>query len=163
MTADEQMATTTSKQATDGERSQRRLVFPLGPILVVLAVVAAAGGVFAFSLGKQILLADERLKVSNEWRAVQAAVLSYDTEYSRFPAAADNLTLTKILTGTSDVENPRTIAFLSVRSSEIGAKGEIIDPWGTPYQFFVTVDGKFHTRSAGPDKIFGTADDISNQ
>jgi hypothetical protein len=36
------------------------------------------------------------------------------------------------------------------------------DPWGTEYRYTVTTNG-FELRSAGPDKAFGTADDLTNR
>ena len=36
-----------------------------------------------------------------------------------------------------------------------------LDPWGTPYRYTTTTNG-FEIRSAGPDKAFGTADDLTN-
>ena len=41
--------------------------------------------------------------------------------------------------------------------------GEIIDPWKTPYRIIFDTDSKVHIVSAGPDKIFGTPDDITSQ
>lgn len=35
-----------------------------------------------------------------------------------------------------------------------------IDPWGVPYRYNTSTNG-FDIRSAGPDKTFGTADDLT--
>jgi hypothetical protein len=40
---------------------------------------------------------------------------------------------------------------------------EILDPWGIPFRITFDPDSKTHVISAGPDKIFGTPDDITNQ
>jgi type II secretory pathway pseudopilin PulG len=88
---------------------------------------------------------------------VQAAALNYYTEYSVYPVAPDNVTLIQKLTN----DNPRHIEFLSLKPSDQNAQGEMLDPWRTPIEMSVTEEGKFHWRSAGPDKTFGTADDIT--
>ena len=87
-------------------------------------------------------------------------MLNYYTEYSVYPVASDNATLIKSLGGVSADGNSRRIAFVSFRPSDLNAQGELLDPWGQPLQLSVDADGNFHARSAGPDKILGTADDI---
>ena len=39
-------------------------------------------------------------------------------------------------------------------------KGELVDPWGTPYFFHQLSGDHMEIHSAGPDKIMGTADDL---
>ncbi len=55
----------------------------------------------------------------------------------------------------------------SLVKNEYGAAdtpAEIYDPWGTVLDYrYVTSDNFPELVSAGPDKIFGTADDISNK
>lgn len=36
-----------------------------------------------------------------------------------------------------------------------------VDPWGTGIKYTLSSDGTFELRSAGPDKFFGTEDDIA--
>jgi hypothetical protein len=88
-------------------------------------------------------------------------VLNYDTEYDEYPVAPDNMTLIPLLDATSAKGNSRHIAFVSFKQSDLDAKDELLDPWGTPIHFSVTADGTVHARSAGPDRTFGTADDIT--
>ena len=42
----------------------------------------------------------------------------------------------------------------------LNAKGELIDPWGTPYFFHQLSGDHMEIHSAGPDKIMGTDDDL---
>ena len=42
----------------------------------------------------------------------------------------------------------------------LNAQGELTDPWGTPYFFHQLSRDKMEVRSAGPDKIMWTADDV---
>ena len=52
---------------------------------------------------------------------------------------------------------------LSVRKSDVNDKGEILDPWGTPLNFYFSYN-EVMIRSAGPNKVWedsaiATADD----
>jgi len=51
-----------------------------------------------------------------------------------------------------------------VRRSELNDKGEIVDPWGTPLQFYFS-HNEVLIRSAGPNKVWedsatANADDL---
>jgi hypothetical protein len=58
-------------------------------------------------------------------------------------------------------ENPKQTNFLKEEEGQrVNEKGELIDPWGTPY-FFHALSGKeMEIHSAGPDGIMWTADDL---
>ncbi len=43
----------------------------------------------------------------------------------------------------------------------LNAQGELVDPWGTPYFFHQLSRDKMEVRSAGPDKVMWTADDVT--
>ncbi len=42
----------------------------------------------------------------------------------------------------------------------LNAQGELVDQWGTPYFFHQLSRDKMEVRSAGPDKVMWTADDV---
>ncbi len=68
-----------------------------------------------------------------------------------------NPEFTKQLTG----DNPKHINFISPESGmRVNDNGELVDPWGTPYFFHQISGSDTEIRSAGPDKIMYTADDI---
>jgi hypothetical protein len=87
---------------------------------------------------------------------IQTACLSYMTEYDRLPPSSDNQKLAAALMG----NNSRHIVFVSFSRNELNSKGEIVDRWGTPLQITLQGTSTIQVTSAGPDKIFGTADDI---
>jgi len=138
---------------------KRRVV--LGVLIAVAILVVLVFGSLALSVGPQVILVAKKAKLKNEMVQVQTAVLSYYTEYSVYPAAPDAATLVRILTGATKDGNERQIAFATFKPSDLDAKGDLLDPWGTPIELSVTADGKLHARSAGPDKIFGTRDDVT--
>jgi hypothetical protein len=45
----------------------------------------------------------------------------------------------------------------------LNPEGELIDKWGTPYFFHQLSKDKMEVRSAGPDKVMWTQDDILAQ
>jgi hypothetical protein len=57
-------------------------------------------------------------------------------------------------------QNPKGINFLKADGNRVNDQGELVDSWGTPY-FFHQISGiEMEIRSAGPDRIMYTADDL---
>ena len=61
----------------------------------------------------------------------------------------ENLDISRAMSGQTE----KKVLILTVRKSEQNAKGEIVDPWGTPIQFYFSKNGVL-VRSAGPNKIW---------
>jgi hypothetical protein len=57
--------------------------------------------------------------------------------------------IAKALSGRSEKDR---VLILATSKNETNAKGEIIDPWGTPLQFFFAENGVM-IRSAGPNQV----------
>ena len=57
-------------------------------------------------------------------------------------------------------ENPKQINFLKPDGNRVSPKGELVDTWGTPYFFHQLSARQMEIRSAGPDRIMYTADDL---
>jgi len=71
----------------------------------------------------------------------------------------NNAEVTRALLG----ENPRKAAFVERKDVKLNEQGEMLDAWSRPY-FFHAITGKFmEVRSAGPDGVMFTADDIVGQ
>jgi hypothetical protein len=67
-----------------------------------------------------------------------------------------NPEITKALAG----ENAKQVNFLGTDANRVNQKGELVDAWGTPYFFHQLSAMQMEIRSAGPDKIMWTADDL---
>ena len=67
------------------------------------------------------------------------------------------LFLIKILMG----GNRRGIEFLTLKKSDINNEGEMLDAWGTPFRIDMADPQHPKIRSAGPDRKWGTADDLT--
>jgi hypothetical protein len=57
-------------------------------------------------------------------------------------------------------DNRLRFAFISPVHPAINARGEVCDRWGTPFRFHALSGTQMEIRSAGPDRKFGTADDV---
>ncbi len=74
----------------------------------------------------------------------------------RFPVAEDNAGLMRQLTARSGNRPP----LLPPDHPRLNARGELLDPWDTPYFFHHIAAQHLEVRSAGPDRTFYTDDDI---
>jgi len=58
-------------------------------------------------------------------------------------------------------KNPKQANFIRPDAGmRINDRGELVDPWGTPYFFHQLSGTEMEIHSAGPDKIMWTADDL---
>jgi hypothetical protein len=84
-------------------------------------------------------------------------------QYKEFVGAyptGNNQAIAKALLGQTE----KKVLILAVRRSDLNDKGEILDPWGTPLQFYFS-HNEVMIRSAGPNKVWedsavATADDL---
>ncbi|MDB6137878.1 MAG: hypothetical protein JWO94_950 [Verrucomicrobiaceae bacterium] len=56
--------------------------------------------------------------------------------------------------------NPRQATLGPPEGQRLNEKGELIDRWGTPYFFHQMSATDMQIRSAGPDRVLWTADDV---
>jgi hypothetical protein len=87
---------------------------------------------------------------------MRRAVINYGSTFSGNPVGT-NPEIAAALNG----ENPKQIKFIDPEAGlRINGKGELVDSWGTPFFFHQLSAKDMEIRSAGPDKIMWTADDI---
>ena len=91
----------------------------------------------------------------NEEQQLADAIAQYDVVFHKYPAN-DNSTLTRNLTG----DNPKQLTLLNLMESSTNKDGQMIDVWGTPYQFTFNSTNSFAIRSAGENHMFGDTDDV---
>lgn len=83
------------------------------------------------------------------------AVRQYEQEFGELPQGTTAEILRKL-----EGNNAKKIAYLDLASQERTPDGGWLDPQGTPYSI-TTTGTNLEVRSAGPDRKFGTADDIA--
>ena len=65
------------------------------------------------------------------------------------------------ITAALDGNNRKQAHFLNAEDGQrLNSRGELIDPWGTPYFFHQLSGTEMEIHSAGPDKVMWTADDL---
>jgi len=92
-----------------------------------------------------------------EIRSFVTVMESYKDEFGTYPTG-DNSTIFGALRG----NNPKKLVFLKVHPRSISADGAFVDPWKTPYEIKVSSTNSVSVRSAGKNKRFGDADDVTN-
>lgn len=87
---------------------------------------------------------------------MRTTVRQYGLRFGGNPVGT-NEEITKALQGA----NPQQVDFLANQPGiQINEKGELVDPWGTPYFFHQLAAMEMEIHSAGPDKIMETPDDL---
>jgi hypothetical protein len=87
---------------------------------------------------------------------MRRAVINYGSTFSGNPVGT-NPEIAAALNG----ENPKQIKFIDPEKGlRINGQGELVDPWGTPFFFHQLSATDTEVRSAGPDKIMWTPDDL---
>jgi hypothetical protein len=79
-------------------------------------------------------------------------------QLANLPPLGDNADVTAALTG----KNKRKLLVLPANHPSIDSKGRLLDRWGTPYHFHARSAGTLDLRSAGPDKVLFTPDDVTS-
>ena len=130
--------------------------------IVCIAVVAAGVLVVSFMAkgwtpAKRI--DDRTSKFNADADNLILGLQQYKEFVGTYPSG-NNISIAKALLGQTD----KKVLILAVRRSNINDKGEILDPWGTPYQFYFS-HNEVMIRSAGPNKVMedssvATADDL---
>jgi len=141
----------TAKSEKSAKHTNWLLVISLsvGIILILLVLILMAG---SSSIGS------EPPRTESFIMAMDTAAQGYMTDNGPFSKSLDNHTFWSDLSGADSGK-----VYMSFKTSQQNDKGEIVDPWGTPYRIWYISDKEVGITSAGPDKTFGTADDISNQ
>jgi general secretion pathway protein G len=140
--------------------NKNKKAFTLIELIVVLAVISILAG-FLFTAGQASRRKAKETRAEAMIASLETAVSIYYADNGDYPSegasAADNTSLKNALT---------TNALMEFDTGDIGAGGNIVDPWGNPYNYDVApVSGNtasYNLWSYGPDGTSGNADDIKN-
>jgi hypothetical protein len=129
-------------------------------LLTIALVVVGVAGVLWVAKGWTLKRTDERVtKFNVDCDTLILGIQQYKEFTGTYPTG-NNSQITKALLGQSD----KKVLILAVRRSDVNDKGEIVDPWATPLQFYFS-HNEVLIRSAGPNKAFedsaiATSDDL---
>ena len=120
-------------------------------ILTILALLALAAGVLTTAISCTQVHASPDPKVvkfNTDCDNLIMGLQQYKEFAGHYPIG-DNAEIARSLLG----QGEKKVLILAVRKSDLNNKGEIMDAWGTPLQFFFSKIGVL-IRSAGPNKVF---------
>jgi hypothetical protein len=129
-------------------------------LLTIALVVIGVSGVLWVAKGWTLRRTDEKVaKFNSDCDNLILGIQQYKEFTGSYPTG-NNVQVTKALLGQTE----KKVLILAVRRSDLNDKGEIVDPWGTPLQFYFS-NNEVLLRSAGPNKAFEdsaipTSDDL---
>src|SRR5881398_3670684 len=156
------------------QRSHQARAFTLIELLVVIAIIAILIGLL-FPAFRAVQNQAKQTQAKNDLTQIVNAVNAFYTDYGKYPlvtadttygvgGTANNL-LFNVLRGIDTTNNPRQIVFISppyvknpanprsgiaTQATNINlisvAIGDLVDPWGTPYN--VRIDGNYDNQVA---------------
>ena len=128
--------------------------------LTLILILIVVGGVLWVSNGWTPHKIDPKIaKFNSDAENLILGIQQYKEFAGSYPTG-NNISIAKALLG----QGEKKIMILAVRRADINDKGEILDPWGTPLQFYFS-HNEVMIRSAGPNKAWedsaiATADDL---
>lgn len=125
-------------------------------VLGALLALAAVGG--GLRLARNQLDA-KVVRFNNNANDLLLGLQQYKEFTGAYPSGS-NLDISKALSGQSSTK----VFILAAGRSDRNQKGEIVDPWGTPVQFYISGNSVL-IRSAGPNQVWedssvATSDDL---
>jgi hypothetical protein len=118
-------------------------------LITIALVVLGVTGVLWVAKAWTLKRTDEKVvKFNTDCDNLIMGIQQYKEFVGTYPGG-NNISITKALLGQTD----KKVLILAVRRSDLNDKGEIVDPWGTPLQFYFS-HNEVLIRSAGPNKAF---------
>jgi hypothetical protein len=114
--------------------------------------VLAAGGVWGYFALREWNANKNQRALSAEVDQLFEAFHKYKSIIGQYPTGSNAQIAKSIREG----DNSKHLMIMAVRDSQLNAKGEIIDPWGTPLKIYFA-QNEVLIRSAGPNKQFEDA------
>ena len=102
-----------------------------------------------------IRLLSEAQATDSQERAIVSALETFKLDHGSFPHGS-NPAVVAALVGNP----PSQPGYIVFHSGRVDAHGNVTDAWGLPYQFGFYADQQMFIRSAGPDHLYSTSDDI---
>ena len=118
-------------------------------VLTVALIVLGVTGVLWVAKGWTLHRPDAKVeKFNKDCDTLILGIQQYREFVGSYPTG-NNAAITRALLGQSE----KKVLILAVRHSQLNDKGEIVDPWGTPLQFYFSYN-EVLIRSAGPNKVW---------
>lgn len=118
-------------------------------ILTIALIVLGVAGVLWVASAWSLRRGDEKTaKFHSDCDNLILGIQQYKEFVGSYPTG-NNVSIAKALLGQTE----KKVLILAVRRSDLNDKGEILDPWGTPLQFYFS-HNEVMIRSAGPNRVW---------
>jgi hypothetical protein len=118
-------------------------------VLTILLIVVGVAGVLWVAKAWTVRRLDEKAaKFNVDAENLIMGIQQYREFVGTYPTG-NNAAIAKALLGQTD----KKVLILAIRRADLNDKGEILDPWGTPVQFYFS-HNEVMVRSAGPNKVW---------
>ncbi|MFN3410438.1 MAG: hypothetical protein ACK45B_15705 [Limisphaerales bacterium] len=122
-------------------------------VALVLAILAVLGvSLWGYLEFRQWQAARNQRILSAEVDALFEAFHKYKQIVGKYPSGSN----AEIARAIREGNNEKKLMILAVKDSQLNAKGEIVDPWGTPLKIYFA-QNEVLIRSAGPNRQFEDA------
>jgi hypothetical protein len=118
-------------------------------VLIIVILLAGIGAVWGWTAANKWTKERPVRLFNEEVDNLFEAFHQYRQHVGEYPKG-NNAEIAKALL---EGNNPKRIVILAVKKAELNAKGEIVDPWGTPLKIYFA-NNEVIIRSAGPNKQF---------
>jgi hypothetical protein len=115
--------------------------------IAILILVGLAG--YAVFKTSQKRFDAKIAKFNSDASKVIEGLQQYKEFVGSYPGGSNNVDIVRALQGKTE----KKVMILSVQKSDLNEKGEMLDPWGTPFMFYFSGNAVL-IRSAGPNKAW---------
>lgn len=122
-------------------------------IASILAILVVIGGlIWGYVEIRRWQAAKQERALGDEVDQLFEAFHKYKQIIGKYPSGSN----TEIAKSIREGNNEKKLMILAVKDSQLNAKGEIVDPWGTALKIYFA-QSEVLIRSAGPNKQFEDA------
>ncbi|MEY4384727.1 MAG: hypothetical protein RLY20_10 [Verrucomicrobiota bacterium] len=119
---------------------------------ILLVLVLIGGGFWGYAAVREWQSKQNERTLGAEVDQLFEAFHKYKQIVGRYPSGSN----AQIAKAIREGDNEKHLMIMAVKDSQLNAKGEIIDPWGTPLKIYFA-QNEVLIRSAGPNKQFDDA------
>jgi len=116
--------------------------------VIVAALILLLGGYWFVKNKPQVQIDPQVARFNDRANKLIEGLQQYKEFFKHYPTGT-TAEISKALSGQAE----GGVLILATASSDKNDKGEIVDPWGSPLQFYFSHNGVL-IRSAGPNKVF---------
>jgi hypothetical protein len=120
---------------------------PLAPLGIALLVAGLAAALVS-GCGYVNAKSDPNAQFNKNAEQLILGLQQYKEFTGAYPVGS-NVSITRALMG----KNDKKVLILAIRQSDLNDKGELVDPWNTPYRLYFSGD-EVLIRSAGPNRVW---------